>query len=86
MKTHTQHTRTNYFILSSFIFFQFVFIFICLVVWCVCVCMCSCFGVCKLGAINCVQISLDGLHVLVGSANGSIGILDLASTAYQTRK
>lgn len=37
------------------------------------------------GAITSVQISQDGLHVLVGSENGCIGVMDLGSTAYQTR-
>lgn len=37
------------------------------------------------GAISAVQISSDGLHVLVGSENGCIGVMDLSSTAYQTR-
>jgi len=30
-------------------------------------------------------MSSDGLSVLVGSENGCIGVLDLSSTAYQTR-
>lgn len=37
------------------------------------------------GAIHAVQISLDGLHVLVGTANGTVGVLDLSTTAYTTR-
>jgi len=36
-------------------------------------------------AISCVQLSGDGLSVLVGNEAGSIGMLDLTSTAYQTR-
>jgi WD40 repeat protein len=37
------------------------------------------------GAITAVGMSTDGLNVLVGSENGCIGVLDLSSTAYQTR-
>lgn len=37
------------------------------------------------GAVTAVQMSVDGLQVLVGSDNGCIGVMDLSSTAYQTR-
>jgi WD40 repeat protein len=37
------------------------------------------------GAISCVQVSCDGLQIVAGTANGTVGVLDVASTVYRTR-